>query len=187
MITSAARQPKRSSSLNKPICHGYSLIEVVVVISLSSFLTGIVAVAMASLLGLDRNITQHVEDRTELQQLAVSIRSDVHQATDFQWDAAEQTFKLELPGPQSIRYQIIGGRWMRFVEQEGDSTIRTAYQLSESFQCYCEPTTGTRGARVRIKFNSILDGADDQDGQAKPALQCEIISTIGRDYDLLSK
>ena len=54
MITTSERQFKRSSSHSKLKSHGYSLIEVLMVISLSSILMGIVVAAMASFLRLDR-------------------------------------------------------------------------------------------------------------------------------------
>ena len=76
---------------------------------------------------------------------------------------------------------------MRFADQEGGSTIRTGYNLSEEFQCHCEPTGAKRGKRVSIKFKSIFDDVDEQNGQANVPLQCEIIATVGRDFDLLSK
>ncbi len=156
--------------------HGYSLIELLVVMSLSAVLTGIIVAAMASLLRYDRHITEHVEQRNELQRLAATIRADLHQATDFQWNAAENTFELELP-EQHIRYQVIEGRWMRLAGEASNPTRRTAYALSESFECHCEPATARQGARVMIKFNNATN-------QERPALRREIIATLGRDHDL---
>jgi len=152
--------------------HGYSLIEVLVVLSLGAVLTGIIVAAMASLLRYDRHITQHVEQRTELQRLTATIRADLHQATDFQWNAAEQTFQLELP-EQPIRYQVIEGRWMRLAGEASNPTRRTAYALSESFRCHCEPAIASQGARVVIEFN-------DKGNQERPSLRREIIATLGR-------
>jgi len=160
---------------------------VIAVISLSAVLTGTVIATIASLFRFDNHITQHVEERTELQRLSDSVRLDLHQATDLQWDNTEQILNLKQPKQQNIRYQITEGRWVRIADQEGVSTKRRSYGLSESFRCSCEPATALQGTPVRVWFESNRDDENNPAGQSRPEMQCEIITTVGRNFDLLSE
>lgn len=174
-------QSKRSTTYGTATCHGFSLVEVVAVMGLSAILSGIVVAAMAAILRVDRSVNRHTAERSELQRFSSAIRDDLHQASGVRWNAAVLNLEIK---EKNIRYEVVEGRWMRITGQSGDSTIRTGYGLSDSFECHCEPEVALQGERVRVRLRST---SGDHDDQRRRRLECEIVATVGRDYDLLSE
>lgn len=171
--------------LHKLARPGTSLVEMLVIISISTVITGVVIVAMAAMFRYDRNTSQHVAMRGELGRLAATVRNDLHQAISCQWDAPRQVLKILQPLEQSIEYRLLQGRWVRTATRGDAAAVTTAYGLFDSLQCECETSGARLNEIVRIRFHTNSADAAEESSRANPPLDCRVVAIVGRDHLLL--
>ena len=156
---------------------GWTLVEMLVVVSIMSLLLATVAVMIQTIMRQQRVFGQGVTQQRTLAMLARQIRHDIHAAvrvettpaqqmgdkTKQQADAdnAKQTqaIRCSWPDGRSVSYQLHGGRLLRVVSQPGEKRAKR------------KPFTLPRGAHVRLV---------ESEGGARPLATIEIDYPAGR-------
>ena len=176
-----------SRSKKRRDCAGYSLIELTVTISLSSIIMGMVLTTMVSLFQCDQNFNERFAYRTEFHRLSSSIRSDIHQAAEMDWDASTQTLHLNGPDQVKIQYQFTDGSGLRTITLTDNSIKQIRYLCRDSFTWSCEPSNANEGVLVKFKILNSQPTDRSSKKHSLPQLHHEIVATVGRGLDYLGE
>ena len=122
----ASRRPRHHRS-------GYTLVEMLVVISVNSVLMAAAVTLLAALVKSDRSGQQHCERTRALVQLAEQFRDDVATASDatIATNQVGETLRLRFGDERTVEY-VRDGKRIRRLEHEGSAaSSREAYSLAE--------------------------------------------------------
>ena len=130
---------------------GYTLIEIVLVITLSAVLTGIAVAGIASLFRLDHATRGHRRGQAALAEFGWLARADVHRAVGCRWDAETGVLRLELPRGDAVEYRGQRGPWVRVAIHAGEEESPRGLAMTDAFKLECEPADAERGELVRLR------------------------------------
>lgn len=164
--------------------HGMTLVETVVLIAVSSVLTGIVVTGMASLFRFNSTTSNHAVTQIQLQQLSNRLRSDIHQARIADWDEASSSLRLDFGDSRVIEYHQESSRWVRVETISDAEPVATPFGLDDSFYCQCQSSKITAGEVLRISFNNLPPGKAEQQSRTERAQRLDVVAVIARDVSL---
>jgi type II secretory pathway component PulJ len=95
-----------------------TLIEILVVVVLSSLVMGVVISFAVALMRSDRNVKAFAVRNERLSDLAAALRSDLRQAAEASLPSAK-TLAIELSGGREIQYVLIDGGCRRVLAVAG--------------------------------------------------------------------
>jgi type II secretory pathway component PulJ len=128
---------------------GKTLIEMLILISLTSVILGIVATTLIALFKTDRQVRRDLEQQTTLARLGSRFRTDAHAAKSCQID---KTCDLALPDGRVIRYSLEGQRLSREVRRNGTVEHRDAFVLADTAAVRFEQPATQGGRLVRLSI-----------------------------------
>ena len=157
-------------------CRGWTLVELLVVITIMSVILATVAVMVQTIMRQQRAFGQGVTQQRTLTLLARQIRHDIHAAARVETTAAEQTgdnqetqededpkettaIRCSWPDGRSVSYQLHSGQLLRVVRQPGQKKATR------------QPFPLPPGAEIRLV---------ETDGGAPPVATIEISYLAGR-------
>lgn len=127
---------------------GVSLVEMVVVVSISAIVFGVAISGFATLWRLDDKWGAGAPQVGPEMRLIDSLRRDGHAAEELEWLEAESTLVFTPPAGPAIRYEITGDRCER--RAAGDATPSAVYRLPAPGAWSAEPATAERGKLVVV-------------------------------------
>lgn len=160
---------------------GFTLIETLVLISVSSVLTGIVVTGMASLFRYNRTTNAHAVTQIQLRQLATTLRADVHQANAARWDDASNTLRLEMDTSHTVEYRVSETRWVRIETLRDAKAVTTAFGIDDSFHCDGLPQQLQRGDVLRLSLSNQPSNQVDKPEQTVRTQRYDLVALVGRD------
>jgi prepilin-type N-terminal cleavage/methylation domain-containing protein len=117
----------RSRSKNRPPRSGFTLIELAVVVTLTSVVLTLSAATIITLFRVERQFAGDAAQDFALARLASHWRADAHQATTAKMDAG---CELILPGGRTIRYTFASPAVIREVRRGDQLEHRDAFVLT---------------------------------------------------------
>lgn len=168
--------------MNKPT-RGISLVETLVMISVSATLTGVIVASIAALFRYDDAMTGHVIRQTNLQQMAHALRAEIHRATTCEWAQDSQSLRLRLPDNEQIEYRQQDSRWVRIVNTPDREPVTTPVGLDRSFHCEGRETVVQQGELIQLLWTNELISPQEAGDQTQRPLQYEIVAVVGHDHE----
>ena len=155
----------------------FTLIEMLVAISVGSVLMGIAVSLLLVLLGAEQSGRTHAERSESLQRLADQFRRDVHAAVGEVAAGGEDQHgcRLRLAGGESVRYAIGGGGLSR-EERKGSEVVR-----GESYALPKDSTTAIAIDRTTSPWTLSLTIVPN-DASLGPGHEIRIDAVLGRDH-----
>lgn len=145
---------RTSSRPGKGLPNGWTLVELLVVLTIMTVLVASASVMIQTLLRQQRSFGYGITEQRSLAQLARQIRDDIHAAVRVETAAAQEqadnskttegktaaapAIRCVGPDGQSVRYEVRNGLLLRVVSQPGKKTVTR------------QPFTLPRGAQVRL-------------------------------------
>jgi type II secretory pathway component PulJ len=158
---------------------GFSLVELLLVISSLTVLLGICVGLIHSLLRLDRIARTNLAESATIGRLARQFRQDVHAAERIDEPVRNESLRLELPARRTIEYASRSGQLTRTLRRSGEDEGREVYHLA---------ARGTpRFESIRRKGQAILTMIFEgkKGGPRSPfRREIRIDATLGRDERL---
>lgn len=175
-----------NTSNSLPTRRGTTLIETVILISLTAVLSGIIVTGMAALFRYNRSTDRHHVQQTALQQMTTALRADIHEASRCLWNAENQTLRLELSKSRVLEYRVVKQRWVRVLLTEAEP-VTTSFGLDESFRCYCQAEPSKRGELIRLTLSNQplelpAEEVFEESGRTERTLRSDIVAQVGRKF-----
>ena len=157
-----------------PRRRGYSLVEMLVVMTCLSVLLAISTMLIRTLIRAEASGRREVDEHLGLSRLAEAFRRDVHAAVEAKRTAEKATAGLDLVGPDgTVRYRLDGD----------DAVIRSLGERRELYRIRrgtaaafaVDPLDGRTFAAMSLRPTS---GADSANGPLRPV---RIRAELGRD------
>lgn len=124
---------------------GYTLIEVLVVISINSILMAVALTLLGLLLKSERHGKRHYEQTRAVLRLANDLRDAAANADQAESDVGEAVLRLRLPGEHAVEFTRDEDR-IRRVERQGAAVVRReAYHID-----------GLSGARFLVAADKLI-------------------------------
>jgi len=130
---------------------GKTLIEMLILISLTSMVLGTVATTLIALFKTDRQVRRDVEQQTTLARLGSRFRTDAHAARTCQID---KTCELIWPDGRVVRYALEGQRLSREVRNGDAVEHRDAFVLPNTAAVRFEQPADLGGRLVRLSITA---------------------------------
>ena len=130
---------------------GKSLIEMLILISLTSVVLGIVSTTLVALFKTDRQVRRDVQQQTTLARLGSRFRTDAHAARSCQID---KTCDLTLADGRVIRYSFEGQRLSREVRRRDAIEHRDAFVLPDTAAVGFDKPASHAGRLVRLSITA---------------------------------
>jgi prepilin-type N-terminal cleavage/methylation domain-containing protein len=112
---------------------GYTLVEMLVVIAMTTLLLGLCAGLIHTLVGVDRGGRSHLAEAESLARLARQFRADVRAAIAVAPSAGEPgrgiPLELALPEQRRVAYRVDASAVVRVVQQEGHARRQDRFRL----------------------------------------------------------
>lgn len=105
----------------------FTIIELMLVITLASMVLGSVAVLMQGVWRANRGMGQHSDVVRSIQRLATQFRSDIHSASNV--ESAANQLTISLPSGEVATYRLENGAIERKVDSAGKIPRRDAFPL----------------------------------------------------------
>lgn len=129
---------------------GLSLIEIMVVITLTSMLVGLVATYMATLLRLGNSTREQSVHRMQVERLTDSIRHDLRRAIGVT-QSSDKVLEVQLPDGVAWRYVLENGRCTRSQPTDnGQENAKQVYTVGPTKGWRLEETTHQPGRIVSL-------------------------------------
>jgi len=164
---------------------GIALIETVVIIAVTTVITGIAIAGIAASFQYNQQNKAHKDGQAILFRIANTLRADVHRAETCHWDSEGETLRLELPGRQSIEYRALEDRWVRKERTPDSQPVTTALGIGNDYRILCDVERAERGEL----FSLLVTNQDERDPDHSPRmhreLKCDVVAVVGKDYLLL--
>jgi prepilin-type N-terminal cleavage/methylation domain-containing protein len=109
---------------------GYTLIELLIAMTIGTALMGTLAVLMARILSSNAAVKEHLQSVAALGRLGEQFRRDVHAATAAEVDGEVRRLRLDAPGRESIEYEICDAGLNRVVLRAGQAQAREQFVLA---------------------------------------------------------
>ena len=127
-----SRQSARTRNLGRGRPGGYTLVEMMVVVAITSLVLSSVAVALHSLYRVDRRMRSHMVNTTTLTRLSLQLRRDAHRAVSVEKIDGENgvsKLMLALTDGNVVQYEAGPGRLLRIARSGEDVRHREVYRL----------------------------------------------------------
>lgn len=138
----------------RPRRPGFTLIEMLVAMSVITVALTAVALTLHSLYGVDRRLRDGMAAEANLERLTLALRADVHSAVEAQLAAddsgRESALVLSLPADRSVTYTFRPHGIERLAIREGRES-REAYRVDSSAAAW-EIAAEKTPARVTLRF-----------------------------------
>lgn len=170
-----------SKSLCKPNARGFTLVEMVAIITLTATLSGTIIVSLAGLFRYNQTMHQRHDAEFALRQLTTAIRSDIHHATQCHWDQQQQTLQVSLPSGERVSYRAEQNRWQRTLADADGKEQATGYGLDESFHCQCEQQIVASGELLRLALSNGPLASDPAATLEHRPVRLDLVAQVGRD------
>lgn len=108
---------------------GFSLIETLIVISISSLLTAAVGACLLTLYRAEHRTREAIGRREALTELSLHLREDAHAARRAELDAPQRSLKLDAGEGRTITYRAAPGQVERQISRGAETLHRDAYRL----------------------------------------------------------
>jgi type II secretory pathway component PulJ len=145
---------------------GFTLIEMITVISLSSFVLVSVAMAISSLHRLNRKLRDDLPAAANVTRLGLQFRSDVHASQQIEIvskDPASPLLRFTLGNNRTIEYSSDQNRISRIVQNGGQTERREEFVLppQSEFRFSIDSESSLATISVQRHTGQVPDGADD--------------------------
>lgn len=160
---------------------GTTLIETVLLLSLSAVLTGIVVSGIAAIYRYNRSINEYSDQQLAMRRFTRTLRKDIHRAESCQWQAGDQTLVMQLAESHSLKYHKLQQRWVRSTMLKDSQPSVTSFGLDESFVCECAEQQVGLGQLIRLSFANVSGVRPQVNSQETRPVHCEIVAEVGRD------
>jgi type II secretory pathway pseudopilin PulG len=130
---------------------GKSLIEMLILISLTSVVLGTVATTLVALFKTDRQVRRDVEQQTTLARLGSRFRTDAHAARSCQIGKA---CDLSWPDGRVVRYALEGHRLSREVRRGDSIEHHDTFVLPDTAAVRFEQPADRGGRLVRLSITA---------------------------------
>ena len=165
---------------------GFTLIEMVLLLSLSAAITAIVVSGIAAMYRYNRSINEYSDQQLAMRRFTRTLRNDIHRAESCQWRAGDQTLVMQLAQSHSLTYHKQQQRWVRSTVKKDSQTRVTSFGLDDSFVCECGGGQFEMGELITLTFSNAVDARADVKNQETRPVQSEIVAQVGRDVRLLN-
>ena len=154
----------------------FTLIEMIVAISVGAVLMGIAMSLLVVLLGAERSGRAHVERSETLQRLADQFRRDVHAAVGEVVVKGEkgQEWQMELTGNCIVRYTVAADGVSREERMESRDVRRESYALQKDSTVAIAVDRATSPSVVTLTI-------EPKDASSRPGHEIRIDAVLGRD------
>ena len=142
-----------------------TLIEVMVVVVVSSLVMGVVISFAVALQRSDRNVRAYAVRGERLSELASALRSDLRQAADILRPTAS-TLQIKLAGGREIHYELIDGGCRRVGGSEQLWPDREFFAVGNAESWTLERTALDRRPLIMVTMNSAKK---DEENESQPA------------------
>lgn len=170
---------RTASRRRAPRRGGYSLVELVVVISVSSVLASVAVGLIGILMGVDRGGRRHLHETNALARLAQQFRADVSAAEDVASDGRHE-LHLRLTGGRAVDYASEAGQTTREERVGEDRQMREEFALPEEARLVFEVASDQRLAIASASLAAANDAAG-ADHSATVRLGWRVEAAVGRD------
>ncbi len=167
---------------------GYTLIEMVAVAVLSTFILGAAVATTALVTGVSTSTSREIDFYHELARLANSFRSDAHRARAVDATSTEGVVKvpgdgaiigeMKLADGRSVRY-VVGQRLMREVYQDGKLVARDGFEFQRGHRVRMEKRE--KNGRVFVHLSVVGAPVFDKGDQLAAGRVWEVQAVVGRD------
>ena len=176
----------------KPPCNGWTLVELLVVMSVSVMITSITITLMVSLWHQQRSMASCQNHQEALSRLAEQFRADVRAATSVANEPFEREgqaadvksnvnsdvesdvqFICRLPDGRAVRYAVVNGRLRRLGPGAAEQDARETYSLSEG--TVVSWSIDQEAATAELVVDYPIAGADSM------RRRLPIVARVGRD------
>jgi prepilin-type N-terminal cleavage/methylation domain-containing protein len=113
---------------------GYSLVEMLIVVTIASLILTSVAVALHSLFRVDRELRQELVQSIALTRISLALRMDAHEAISATLEPSDgepQRILLARPQGQTVSYTVEQTRILRQLQQGDQVKHREVYPFPE--------------------------------------------------------
>jgi prepilin-type N-terminal cleavage/methylation domain-containing protein len=165
---------------------GFTLVEVLVVITVSSVIMGIAVTLLYGLLLTQRTARDHLHRCHELDRLAEQFRRDVHLATTHNGADLTAGWQCHLPADRTVTYRAEPGGLVRVEHQGQVVRQRESFALPPNSVASIEVTNSRKDGRGPAIASLLVTPAGDNPGtsaQGPPAARpVRIDAVLGRDH-----
>lgn len=186
MIRSTPRTSRHSrptQSSRRFVRRGWSLIEMLVTISVMAALTGIAVQTMAAMLRAERTGTEHVARLANTARLARQFRADVHVAKSIATNTAaldKPLLLIQAADERQIQYQVDPAGLLRTESRPNQPPRREIWRLKQTqFQCLTSAGPPQQLALVMNTVAADFSATPASQPAAQKVLRIEAI--VGRD------
>jgi len=130
---------------------GKTLVEMLILISLTSLILGTVTTTLIALFKTDRQVRRDLEQQTTLARLSSRFRTDAHAAKSCQ---IGETCDLTWPDGRVVRYALAGQHLSREVHRNGAIEHRDAFVLADTAAVRFEQPAMQGGRLVRLSITA---------------------------------
>jgi len=157
--------------------HGTTLAELLVVITITSFVLVTVAVLLQTMYQTDRAIRDELEYFSNVSRLSIQLRADAHAARSASLPSASDTeakgVSFELQNDQVVTYIAKPGFINRTLEQDGQILHRDTYRLAEGHLATWSIIKDNGSSTLAVDLVGT-----DPNNSARPATKLALIQSI---------
>ncbi len=124
---------------------GFTLVELLVVMTIFLLLLSSVALALASLFRAQGNLQDELVEANVMSRLAEQLRTDSHLATSAEVTGEDDAaaLKLLLPDAATVTYRLQPTRIVRTANNKSSTEHRDVFRLLEGTTCQCVVSAGS--------------------------------------------
>lgn len=160
---------------------GTSLVETVLVIAVSSVLTGIVVTGLGSLMQYDHRQAENTINREQLHMLFAMVRDDAHHAIAYQLDVGNQSLHFSQPGQQNVEYRFHEGECNRIQSSPASGEQTRRLRIPADLELSSDTLEGKQGELLRIKFETQTTELTLENKRFTSNWQLELVAQVGSD------
>jgi hypothetical protein len=165
--------PKQRDGLRSAM----TLIEVLVVVVLSSLVMGVVISFTVALQRSDRNVKSFAVRIERLSELAAALRSDLRQAEDASLESAKK-LAIKLGSGREIQYELADRGCLRMLSAEADSpAAREYFAVGSAERLQLERNAGGRGPLTMVTVH-FVEKDKESESRSAPLL---VYAALGAD------
>lgn len=166
-ISGEPRMPRRTRQTRIGGRGGYSLVEMLVMMTIVSFVLTSVGIALHSLFRTDRNLRNHIVQDTVLARLSLQLRRDAHRSAAaelVEGDRGASRLTFSMSDGEIVAYSTESQRIVRVASRGEDVLHREVYALPDRSQVRWELETQRNPPLLALEIvhsTGAIEGADD--------------------------